>query len=463
MITASSHVSRRQQRGSVLLVALFFAMVIALSLGSYMSLVNNTIKSANRSFYYNGAINLAESGLEQGLWSVNKAVAGAGNAWTDWTIDGSAARQTFANWDFGPGVTGVVKVRVYNYAGSSTKRIVARAILTTPNMAPVEKWLSVDLNRRSRFSNGLVAKDSVTFNGNNAVVDSWVSDPDNSTSTPVVAYSSAVRRDHGSVGSVSILNTAVAVNNADIWGSAATGAADPQVGANGSILGADSAAKDKSTWANAKVDPSRVSTDFTANFDPVAQPTGSCLGSLGAGTIGTEGATTTLTYTNLTLTSKGTLVVKGNVTLLLTATAGTSAIHMAGQSTITIPAGSSLTIYTAGNIKIAGNGLANNNDAPITCQIWGTSTSATKQDIQIAGNGALKAVVYAPNGSVKVNGNGDVMGSVVADDITLVGNAAFHYDESLANLDADATFRIGKWSELTTASARAALAADFNF
>ncbi len=463
MITASSHVSRRQQRGSVLLVALFFAMVIALSLGGYMSLVNNTIKSSNRSFYYNGALNLAESGLEQGLWSVNKAVAGAGNAWTDWTIDGSAARQTFANWDFGPGVTGVVKVRVYNYAGSSTKRIVARATLSTPNMAPVEKWLSVDLTRRSRFSNGLVAKDSVTFNGNNATVDSWVSDPDNSTSTPVVAYSSAVRRDHGSVGSVSILNTAVAVNNADIWGSAATGAADPQVGANGSILGADSAAKDKSTWANAKVDPSRVSTDFTANFDPVAQPTGSCLGSLGAGTIGTEGTTTTLTYTNLSLTSKGELVVKGNVTLLLTATAGTSAIDMAGQSTITIPAGSSLTIYTAGNIKVAGNGLANNNDAPITCQIWGTSTGSTKQDIQIAGNGALKAVVYAPNGSVKINGNGDVMGSVVASDITLVGNAAFHYDESLANLDVDASFRIGKWSELTTAAARAALAADFNF
>ena len=35
--------------------------------------------------------------------------------------------------------------------------------------------------------------------------------------------------------------------------------------------------------------------------------------------------------------------------------------------------------------------------------------------------------------AVTINGNGDVMGSVVANDLTLVGNAAFHYDESLAN------------------------------
>ena len=37
--------------------------------------------------------------------------------------------------------------------------------------------------------------------------------------------------------------------------------------------------------------------------------------------------------------------------------------------------------------------------------------------------------MYAPNASVKINGNGDVMGAVVG---RYTGNTAFHYDESLA-------------------------------
>lgn len=91
---------------------------------------------------------------------------------------------------------------------------------------------------------------------------------------------------------------------------------------------------------------------------------------------------------------------------------------------------------------------------PKNFQIWGTKTSGI-QDIQIAGNGVLSALVYAPQGSVKINGNGDVTGSVIANDITVVGNAAFHYDESLADMDGVNPFRISRWSELTSESDRA--------
>ena len=55
------------------------------------------------------------------------------------------------------------------------------------------------------------------------------------------------------------------------------------------------------------------------------------------------------------------------------------------------------------------------------------------------------------------------MGSVVAEDITLVGNAAFHYDESLGNLGDGNPFRVAKWKELTTAAERATVASKFNF
>jgi hypothetical protein len=69
--------------------------------------------------------------------------------------------------------------------------------------------------------------------------------------------------------------------------------------------------------------------------------------------------------------------------------------------------------------------------------------------------------VYAPNGDVTINGNGDVMGSIIARKIKLTGNAAFHYDESLAERDSNAPFSISKWRELTSAADRAAYAPRF--
>ena len=51
-------------------------------------------------------------------------------------------------------------------------------------------------------------------------------------------------------------------------------------------------------------------------------------------------------------------------------------------------------------------------------------------------------------------GNGAVNGSVVANNISLSGNAEFHYDESLANFGGGNPFRVSRWKELTVASDR---------
>ena len=45
-------------------VALIFALLIAISLTSYISLANNSLKQASRSFYASSGMNLAETGLE---------------------------------------------------------------------------------------------------------------------------------------------------------------------------------------------------------------------------------------------------------------------------------------------------------------------------------------------------------------------------------------------------------------
>ena len=132
-----------------------------------------------------------------------------------------------------------------------------------------------------------------------------------------------------------------------------------------------------------------------------------------------------------------------------------------GSGSIQIDNGSRLELYAAADVTLSGNGVANGTSSattavaqqPINFQIWGTNPTA--QNIDIKGNGVLSAVVYAPSAAVFINGNGDVLGSVVAKTVVMVGNAAFHYDESLADFGGSSPYGISKWTELTSAALRA--------
>ena len=444
----------RSARGSLLIVAMLLTAAIAISLGTYLSLGLNSLKLANRTFYNNAAMNLAETGVEEALWSFNQVTNGVAvaTAWTDWTItpsgsDGTAAR-TFTDFTFSSGTTGTVKVYVdhYNPTGSFEPVVVALATVTIPNGGtPLTKEIAITLRRRSLFATGLVAKNSINFNGNNASVDSWNSlyNDDGTLRGSAVDYSSAVAHDNGSVGTVSV-TSAVGVSNADIWGTAAVGGSSTtaiSVGPNGRV-------GPYGTGAGVK-DPNNVATDFQANMDPVTMPTGGTVVASFGSSLGTDGVTSVLT-SSANITSS--ITIHGNVTLYLTAPAGIEVISLAGGSEgLTLATGASLTIYTAGDIKITGNGVLNAG-LPSTFQIYGTSTSTTPQVIKLAGNGALSGVVYAPTADLTITGNGDVNGSMIGNTITVSGNAAFHYDESLANLGGSNPYGVTKWRELLTAS-----------
>jgi Tfp pilus assembly protein PilX len=444
-------------RGSVLIVALLIAALIAVMLGSYLNLNLASTRAAKRTFNGYAALNLAEAGAEEAVWSFNRKSDGDATAWNGWTTSGSATWQKLPAFDLGQNTSGSVKVYVDNInpLPNAQPKIVSQAKVRQPGEIESTKMLEVTLRRRSYFAGGLVAKDSVVFSGANASVDAWNSDPDANPATPPVPYDASVRTDHGSVASQSVINTAIVVNQANIWGYVATGGAQPQVGTNGTIRGVD-------TPANVAVDPRRVSTDFNAAFNPISAPSdGTLLVTIGS-TLGTAGLATKWRTPGFTLSGNDTLTILGDVTLVVTAGSGTDAINVVGNASIIVPVGSSLQIYAEGNVKIGGRGLANSNVQPATCMIWGTNTTTIGQTIQVVGNGALKCAVYTPNGDVTVYGNGDVMGSIVARTITLAGNAAFHYDEALAQRDSNQPFSISKWRELTTAADRARYSSVFD-
>jgi hypothetical protein len=219
-------------------------------------------------------------------------------------------------------------------------------------------------------------------------------------------------------------------------------------------VGVQVSVRGASTPEGVQIDPARVSADFSADLPLLTAPVeGTLLATVGD-TLGTAGQSTKWRIASISLNGNKTLTILGDVTLILTQSSG-SALDVAGNAAIIVPDGSSLTVYVEADFKVAGNGVGNGNNRPGTVRIFGTSTSVAGQSVQLAGNGALKAVVYAPNGDIKINGNGDIMGALVGNTVTFTGNAAFHYDESLASEGTDTSFGISRWRELGTAAERA--------
>jgi Tfp pilus assembly protein PilX len=439
----------RVERGSVLIVTLLVLAMLALGVGSYLSLNLNTARLARRNYQQNAAFHLAEAGAEEAVWSLNRMQARAPDAWTGWTTRQPAAWRKFTGFDLGSGTTGSVKVYVSDTqpAAGSKPVAVAQATVESAGLPASTRMLELTLGRRSYFSNGIVARETVKFAGQNVSVDSWNSDPDGDPATAPVPYSEAVRNDRGSIATAAVENKAMLVNQTAVWGYVATGGAAPEVGVNGSIRGAD-------TPPDVMIDPARVTTDFVVDLPLLGAPVdGTPIPTVGE-TLGVIGLATKWRCPAVALSGNQTLTILGQVTLVLTVSTG-SALDVTGKASIIIPDGSSLTLYAEADIKIAGNGLANANSRPMTCRIYGTSNSPAGQAVHVTGNGALKAAVYAPNGDVQVNGNGDIMGSVVGREVTFTGNARFHYDESLADEGDDTPFKVTRWRELTNPADRA--------
>ncbi|MDD3178733.1 MAG: hypothetical protein PHQ04_00115 [Opitutaceae bacterium] len=472
------------KRGSVLIVAMLLAAIVAVALTSYLQTATTALRLSQRSFQENDAMNLVEIGLEQALWSFNQTTAGSTTAWTSphtWTPNGNDATCAFTGFTYSQNATGVAKVYVRNYNsnGSPQPLIVVKGIITPAQGPQVIKMVQVNLQRRSLFGNGMVGRNGITFSGNNASVDSWNSDPDKDPATAPVPYNAAPHHALGTIAALSV-SADISVNNANIYGYASVGGdvSQIEVGPQG-LVGPFGA-------PNGYKDPTRCSGNFVDNLPPVTVPvpssTNVIASTIGAGDMplslprpgvdtpaddgiyyySLPGISTSGNTTNV-------LTITDNVVLLPTAGSGTTAINFGGQSSLVINSGASLQIYAQGDVSIAGQGVTNGGTTadtaqqPINFQIWGTNTSAGGQTISIVGNGVLSAVAYAPNATIRVNGNGDVFGAFVGNTVTLTGNAAFHYDESLADFGGNNPFRITKWIELRTDAQRTIYATALSF
>lgn len=507
----TAHDSRplRADRGTVLVVTLIFAAIIAISLSSFLRLSVNASKLAYRSHFAGVAMNAAEAGLERAMWAINKKNAGSTTAWNGWdTTSGSTARRTFDLGSVSGGGSVSVKVLVSDRElSSNSPYAVARAIVTPKSGDVIEKWIKISLKQRKLFSNGLVAKDRISFSGNNAAADSYNSaNGDYNTSTN--------RNPNSSAGSASVDIGDFNLGNADIFGYVSVGTNDYSglsVGPNGKVTGDFSA-------PNGTVDYSRVATNFTANFPAISAPsqTATSLGAVSSDkTLPVNAAsdskvtdadgTVTYYYTadsvnlnggtlkvspgyNVVLTVAGNVSVSGN--------GGSIKVDSTKNSAGTLTA-STLNLYVAGNLSVSGQGVVTNvvtttttttttttekvkgvmttvtstststsesAGRPQYLMIWGTGD--TTQSITVSGNGSLSAVVYAPNAAISAKGGGNsgsIYGAFIGNTITMTGNDAFHFDESLKELDNGEALGIDKWDEFVSVADRSTYGSIMNF
>ncbi len=467
---------RRTRRGSLLIVAMILAVVIGISLVSYLRLSSTSLRLASRSFLNSSAINVAETGLEHALYSLNRNQANGvalATAWDGWTTNTTAhtARHTFpisGNFTIAPGTSGSVKVYVENYDLIGPPVILAKSIIRSADgSVPLNKFIQVQLQRRSMWAYGLVGKTSVRMNSN-AKADSWISDADNNPATAGVAFAAGLRRDRGSVGVVATGNGAMAMDsNAEIFGTANTGGGTVATNSNVRIYSATSP-------GTPKVDTSQIHRDFTFTFPAITEPAPAAVNNITATWVnnttlprGGDVADGGVYYYNfaaghnINLDSNKTLTINQPAVFLFKNHSGVLSFRTSSNANVNVASTATVKIYTNGNISMDSNNNINVGNDASKFFIYGTNPSA--QTFTLDSNVQIYACIYAPFAALTMNSNTDVHGAVVAGSIQMDSNAEFHYDESLANLGGSGGYRVARWKELQSAAERAPYLTLLNF
>ncbi len=425
----------KSKRGSVLVGTISLSIVGAAIIAGYLSMTMNEYKLSQRTLMLQSAMNLAEAGLEEGMDAINL------DDWSGWSaVDSNGFFREITNIPFLDTRSGSFSIYIEDH--DSLPILVSEGRIENGPGGTLSKQIRVDMRKTGLFVNGLTAKDTISFNGNNITVDAY-------DSTIGLWNHTLNREDEGSVASLSIDNGDLDVGNGDIWGYLATGGGTFDIGPHGSVTGED-------TPHGVTEDPNRISYDFYANLPDIGAP-GLVADhtTLAAGDIGVFGASwssSPVVYHLTSFSMSGTNVINvvGPTVIIVDGD-----FSMAGSAELNILGTDSyLKMYVGGDLSLAGQGVLNDALNPEGFQVWGTALAGAGQSVKVVGNGDTAGIVYAPNADVEVVGNGNVSGAVVGNNIKMTGNAAFHYDVNLKNMDDEGSLSISRWRELRSAGER---------
>jgi hypothetical protein len=436
----SSVLPTKATRGSALLAALCFATVLTIALGSYLTLCYRTLELSMRSVQGTQTLELAETGMEEALWALNK------NDWSSWSISGTTATRTITGFTFDNNITGRVELTITSYNGTAgTRTVTVRGVATNDTTGrTMSRTLTSTSALAPLFVNALAGTTSIVSFSSGGTVDSYDSSLGTYASqTP--GYAAVIASDAPSPTAAT-----VALVNAQVKGYVASQYSNgPSYSSSARLYG-------PSTPGTTKIDTSRISTSpyqpvFTIKTITGAGTTLSAPSGGSTTTLGTAGDTTPRIYysSGLNLTSTTKIIIDGPVRLVVS---GSFYIGLNGGSpSIEVTTNGTLEVFAAGDIAIYGNGINNLTRDPSRAVIYGTNT-LTVPDMSTSV--PLYGVIYTPNGNFTIAGNSVIYGSVVAKKISLTGSApAIHYDVNLrtkAFTGVDTPYAISDWRESAT-------------
>jgi hypothetical protein len=430
-----------RQAGSVLVICLILAVILGITLGSYLLWMRSQAVLSVQSHAWNTALAVAEAGIEEAMAHINTKFGTNGNfAANGWggsaggpygpvsrtLLNGSSTNGWFTALIVRDATTGYPTIYSTGYTmvpliGKTINRVVEARTATSP-----------------AFLGAIAALDDVTFNGNDVKIDSYDSlDPDHST--PTGLYDPATRKAGGDVSSnYGMVN----VGNADVNGKIRTGP-------NGSYATGASGFAGDLNWYGPGVQPGWYANDFNADFPDASLPENfSGLNPVYMPPIG--GNTNVYYLGNSDYRIKGNLVIKAGENLEVDGYARlyvTGDVQMSGTASITITPKGRLEIYVAGAnasfSKVNTTGNAN------TFTYFGLPSNTS---LSWGGNAQYVGTVYAPQATFKLGGGGnnimDFQGAAVVKAISIHGKFNFHYDEGLNRRGPLSGFRLNSWREI---------------
>jgi hypothetical protein len=385
---------------------------------------------SKRSVAWNQSLSTAETGVEYGWNELNKLTAVNTNsvfmAGSNWTSAISGV------WVSSPGTltpavgseastSYVITVNTNNWTITATGT--ASSSLMT---LPVSRTVTVTVHPTTPFEWAILAKGQIDFKGNTPLVDSWNSDDG-------VYDATTNQRSNGTVGTDGSLINA---GGLDIWGSMITGP-------NGTVNAGSGFTMNSNDYCRA-VPTNTISNGLEVFIPSVSEPW--VMGSSGVTVVDNDDESIVVSgNTSLELDDlNGDMAITGSGTLILYV--NEVSIGGGDDFTITPTPGQNLSviIYVKNDFDVAGNGIANTTGKATNLQIYCLPTCA---EVDLGGTSEFVGALYAPDSDVKLNGNEDYYGSVIAKTVFYNGTGSFHYDEALDTAGNIMGFSLVAWHE----------------
>ena len=425
--------------------------VIGVTLASYLHLVSNQNVSIMRSMAWNEAVAVSEAGIEEAMAHLNRNR-------TNRTRDGWTFVATNNNWVVKEKTMGLQRYRTFVEATAEFPRIISEGYVVHPQTGawlPSPRTVRVSTTNDAIFAKGLVAKGNIDLSGNGIASDSYDSlNPSYSTGG---MYDASKRRDKGDIATNSSINDSLNIWNAEVYGKVSTGPGGTFGIHNGKVGNLAYHADPSMTG----VQTGYATDDMNVYFPDVDHPGGGFSPAVGmpaawpSGPYVIDGVPTVYNYivggghyqlkTGLTLNNKN-MVITAPTVLLIDGDISISG----GIGGITIAPGASLQIYMTGaTTTIGGQGIINKAGRPANFSYWGLPSNTL---VKIQGNGDFIGTIYAPQAALVLGGGGasgdDFMGAAVAGSVKMGGHYKVHYDESLLPFGQRRGYTIVTWNEV---------------